>query len=328
MKKMIIALFIIISTAHALESKSNSDVDISIGVKMWYAMWDPPWADGKTLQAPLSFNPEIWYPFKLNIRPYRIDPTFQVGPQLSISFLHKWSVSSVFTVGKYFALSEGSVLDVNIYMLSPSLWPINPPIFFPESYYRKEIVKYDSDTAVGYNIHEYVKLFLGFKFQGYRYKERIFYYNIFAYKAEAESHFRNMGPALGIGITIPIYRSLYVIYNISGAWLAGKESYQFRYQYTVDTTGDLIPIIARYGAIKFYSYAGNTSLSFAYHFSGSGLTLSAGFRYQVLYYRQDKKFIDFIDYDGKYDHFYGGTLSFVYSFTVGGKTNKKSWKKK
>jgi len=65
------------------------------------------------------------------------------------------------------------------------------------------IKRYDSDTALNYSINRYIKLFGGAKAMGYSWKDG--------------SHY-GVGPALGIGLTLPLSASLFLLGNLSGLY--------------------------------------------------------------------------------------------------------------
>ena len=66
----------------------------------------------------------------------------------------------------------------------------------------------------------------------------------------------------------------------------------------------------------------NTNLSFAYYITKANLTISLGFRYQLLYYFVDektdpliiRKFTNIINNEA--DHFYGILITAIYSFKI------------
>ena len=61
---------------------------------------------------------------------------------------------------------------------------------------------------------------------------------------------------------------------------------------------------------------GNSTISFAYYYTGLDMSLSIGYRYQYLRFKQDYNQVVQFPYDGKTDKFYGVTFSAVYSFGI------------
>ncbi len=103
------------------------------------------------------------------------------------------------------------------------------------------------------------------------------------------------GPGLGIGSTLPLTNSLYLLFNVSGTYSWGKH---------VDTESN----VTRTNKLTERGF--NTNLSFAYYFASASTSVNLGFRYQYVS-------IDYLEETNNKDHaliFYGPTLSVVYSF--------------
>ena len=312
-------LFFVILTALCIfcSRAEASHVDISIGAKVWYNWWEPPWRDGKIFVVP--FFPPLNNPVSvpLTINKFNTDHSVMFGPVLSISFLKRWSVSSVFMFWKYKFVSDGPILKKSAIHLFPNM---GLEFFFLNSKYSRDIKKYDSDSTVSCSVHRYVKLFAGFKYQKYEYVEKTHFVSKSGYGpvGEADSDFENYGSAFGIALTIPLYKSLFMLYNISGGILFGSASYVYDYYLFIDSSG-ITPVWGQFENEEFYSYSGNTSLSFAYYIDQANITLVAGGRYQVCYYRHNRKMRGFLDLNGKYDHFYGVSFTAIYTFRIGKK---------
>ncbi|MCU0844330.1 MAG: hypothetical protein MUC76_05320, partial [Spirochaetes bacterium] len=147
----------------------------------------------------------------------------------------------------------------------------------------QSIKRYDSDTALNYSINRYVKLFGGVKAMGYNWPEG--------------SHY-GVGPALGVGLTLPLVDSLFLLGNFSGLYGFGREERD-------EGMG---------GGSSAAREAGfNTTLSLAYYIESASTTITLGGRYQWFT-------IDYADDSGAFPEttlmFYGVTLSAVYSFEI------------
>ena len=324
MKKVLNMAILVILLLTTIPLLANSSVDISFGASVRYTEWMPPWINGmKKFSAyfPSGETSRQPHTLPLKINKFKFDPEhkFLYGGALSISFLKRWSISSSFAIGSFQAVSKGAVLDNIILLLNLGDFPF----YFIHTMYEKEILKYDSDSLISCRVHDYVKIFIGFKYQGYKYDEKLFFLvkgGTSGFYGKGKANFINYGPGLGFGLTIPLGKSFFLLYNISGSILIGSAEYDYKYALLIPN----LKLVGRYDDEHFYSYCGNTSLSLAYYIEAASITLALGGRYQVLYFKQkNKKLQGFLDYNNKYDHFYGGTITVLYSFKIGGKKRKK-----
>jgi len=142
-----------------------------------------------------------------------------------------------------------------------------------------KLSRYDSDLALNYSITRYMKIFGGVKFMGYTWDEGDHY---------------GVGPAAGVGFTLPVSDSLFLLWNFSGMYAFAKEK--------GNQTGEDYRTNAREPGV-------NTTLSLAYYIESASTTISLGGRYQwfkILYDKDDSGTSEL--------QFYGATLSAVYSF--------------
>ena len=144
-----------------------------------------------------------------------------------------------------------------------------------------EIDRYDSDTAINYSFNRYIKAFGGFKFMGYDW---------------GEGDHMSYGPALGVAFTLPLIDNFYLLLNVSGMSLIGKEN-------TQNDTGEKVEI-------DYYEIGVNSNISLAYYIASASTSLILGFRYQYFEIHYDK-----YQGDSKLS-FYGATLAAVYSFSI------------
>ncbi|HSV97448.1 MAG TPA: hypothetical protein VLM75_11025 [Spirochaetota bacterium] len=141
--------------------------------------------------------------------------------------------------------------------------------------------RYDSDIALNYSINRYVKLFGGAKIMGYTF--------------DSGSHY-GVGPALGLGVTIPLSDSLFLLWNVSGVYGFGREEHDG-------------------GSSSDAREAGfNTTLSLAYYIESASTTITLGGRYQWFNINYEKDDPD--EFPESNITFYGITFSAVYSFEL------------
>jgi len=143
------------------------------------------------------------------------------------------------------------------------------------------IYRYDSDLAINYRLSEYFKIFAGAKYM--RFEARGKFYN------------HSLGPALGLGVTIPVLDNLFIIGNASGLYSWGEEVNQ---DSSTDNTG-----------VRFYGM--NSSLMLSWYIPAASASLSIGGRYQpVVMIQEDRPSSE----DETKFQFYGLTATAVYSF--------------
>jgi hypothetical protein len=193
-----------------------------------------------------------------------LKPTLVYGPVLSMRFDESWSLAGVFLYGKFASKDKNSQNG-------------GPP---------DGISRFDSDLSLNYNINRYFKMFGGSKFMGFFWDEN----------GNNGNHW-SVGPGLGLGSTLPLTSSLYLLFNVSGTYSWGKHD---------DSGGGS----NGKRTIKIVERGFNTNLSFAYYFASASTSVNLGCRYQYLFidYPSDSSNKD----EGHY--FLGPTFSVVYSF--------------
>jgi hypothetical protein len=187
-------------------------------------------------------------------------PGLFYGPILGFDFAEKWSISSVFLTGNMKYYMEGS------------------PI-----YQRR----YDSDTILSYNITRWMKLFGGLKYLSYDMNFDGSKVSVFG---DADAHYKTWGPGVGIGFTIPVYGSLYLLANFSGIYCHGRWKF--------DGVSE-----------KVNNYGYNTNISLAYYIASMATTIVAGFRYQYIHNSYET-------WDNDSTRFYGITMSATYHLSL------------
>jgi hypothetical protein len=280
-------------------------VDISLGGNLWYNWWQPSWygAKGKSTSLTLYSTPVAQYG-EADSADYRVDPSLLYGPVLSIRFLDRWSVSSVFVCGKFSSISKGITRGFSIYSGA-----INPAVSFQT--YNRDIFKWESDTTISYSPLRFFKIFAGFKTQGYRYEGEL---KVAPFKLKDSSEMVSFGSGLGVSFTAHLVKGLYLVLGASGIILWGFDDYDLNFAVGPAYTMYFFP------EGRFLSYGGTAAGTFVYAIDQINTSLSLGFRYQALKYSQKDGNVAMNIYDNDFDHFYGITFSAVYTF----KTGKKS----
>jgi hypothetical protein len=189
-----------------------------------------------------------------------IKPTILFGPVLSLGFGGSFSLSGVFLYGKFKAEEERDAPDY--------------------------ITRFDSDVSLNYNINKYFKIFAGAKYMDFRWDEE-----------HSNGKHYSIGPGLGVGATLPLVSSFYLLCNVSGTYTLGK--HEQNNSGDEDEESDIV------------EKGINTNVSIAYYIVSASTSINLGFRYH--YVISEYKDVD--DYDDTF-HFYGATLSAVYSFSI------------
>jgi hypothetical protein len=210
----------------------------------------------------VSVGASTWYVHWDTESQSTVNPALMYGPVLGLDLGREWSLNSVFLMGNF-------------------RWetPTQDTYDF----------RYDSDTTLNYSVFRWLKVFAGFKYM--RYDEDLSNEPMYVPFAERDFSSYAYGPGLGLGLTIPLSGSLFVLGNFSGLYLWGKWS------------GD---------SMTFIDKGYNAALSLAYYLPWLPMTITAGYRYQLIKETSH-------DYTGGYalSKFSGFTLSAVYHFSAG-----------
>jgi len=219
--------------------------------------------------AGLNVGASTWYMEQKVVGPTDDEvtsaPTLMYGPVAGVDFADRWSVTSVLLTG-----------NIKI-ELNPGMTDF-------------QFRRYDSDTSLSYSIFRWLKVFGGFKYLRFDYRDDNSEVTIFG---GAERKHYTYGPGLGIGLTVPLLDSFYALANVSGMCLTGKESIEGTEDYRYKEKGY------------------NIAASLAYYMDYFATTLSAGVRYQYLDSNHPNSDIG----DSK-SKFFGVTLSAVRHFSL------------
>jgi len=218
----------------------------------------------------MSVGATSWYAWldisgTAEVEKYDIDPELLYGPVLSAKINDDFNLTFVFLYGVFNVKetdTDGSV-------------------------YKYDMSRIDSDIALNYRLNSYFKLFIGGKYMSYKYKLDDFDYS---------GNDRAFGPGTGISVVLPIGGNFFLIGNVGGFYLWGKEDQSGEYAEEPDA--------------KFKDYGINTTASIAYYIEPASTTINLGGRYQYLKSKYDG------DEPDDTTKFYGITLSATYSFSI------------
>lgn len=293
----------------AASAASAGPISARIGIsgQFWYCWWQPPWKNGERLSVPQSdFLASV--PFRVKRYETSSAPLFGFGVFAEI--LKSWYFSSSLMFGNYLSRSA-------------SAGPTPPSALMKLSYHR-EIKKYDFDANIGYRVNRYFSVYLCLKTRAYDYTERINNAVVTAtetmvYKASARGELIDVGPGLGVSVTVPMpkHENIFFMFHGSGMVLATSGSYNNDYQYRI-LNGVLSMPVGQYEKESFYSWCGQGALSLGYTLQPAGVTFMTGGKYEVTHYRHHRLIKGFLRYNGRYDHSYGITVSIAYAATLVG----------
>lgn len=312
---MMKSVMISVGTAMLLVSlaadRTWSQVDLSIGAVTWYSWWQPAWHDGRQKNQLVGGSPSPYVESILDMDDYPWGRVPLVSPVVSLNFFKRVSIASYYMYGWTTLESQGAARFMQLY----------PQIRFPVNYIRmkRDITKWESDTTLGVVLNRYLRLIAGFKYHGYSFdqRQRLVPYgtpSLVYTEQRLVSTTRNYGPGLGLGLNLPLVGGLYLMVNGTGVVLWGRERASMKWVVLLPGGSPPIQYMPRG---RFISYGGTVSTSLAYYIDAINTTLSLGFRYQVLRYRQLDGDVSFDKINGRYDHFLGITCSAVYTFNFG-----------
>jgi len=327
MKKIIFTIVSIIFLA-ALCPRSGGAVTVSAGPVVWYAWWNPMFKNALVQNYPdrLKYL-NLFMSSTINRGEWKTSGAFLYGPAVSVKLSDEWSLSSVFAVSGRYRQSGVSYTGTTTYCSR------GDPVL--------GVRKYDLDTTVGYSPLKYLKIFCGFKYQGYSYEGKHYsftytppgYINLYYNRLKNSSD--GYGTGLGLGATLPLFEDVYLLANVSGLYMRfgadldhrtyGEPMIRQKYRQTYDTGG------------------ANGSLSLAWYLPAAAVTVSLGARFQVLRFHCRRVVCDYLEsstsapftslakkifddklhaytsmltFDGTTDYFYGATFSITYSFEL------------
>lgn len=250
----------------------NREWHISAGFMVGCYWWQPVWQ--KYIANDVSNG--------LNNFKYKMGPNAIYGPLLVFTANSRWSLSWSFQYARYVANARALI---TFPPLGIDLYP---------GKIRFAVSKMDSDLIALVSVSKYVRIFFGPRYQGYRYNEKF----LMIKSSPVIYHSLSMG--FGCALSVPLGANFYFLPNLSLVGLVGWEEFNpFKISYTQGSTA----LIA--GAIGV-----NGVLNFGYYISSAGVTISAGFRAQYLYYIRKTR----PSYGNKGDLFLGPSVAVTYTY--------------
>ena len=208
-----------------------------------------------------------------------MDPKFLIGPALAFKINDEFNITFVFLYGKY-----------------EHKGPQDSPSFSEKTKNKRS----DSDLALNYKLHDYLKVFAGFKYMAYKKDKKGVVTSPLppgmttTPETEKNDH-SGFGPGIGVSATYPIYDNIFLLATLSGFYLWGSEE--------VDSSR------AGSGKINYREYGFNSTLAAAYYIAPASTVVSLGGRYQYFVAPYD-------DYVYPKHKFYGITLTATYTFSI------------
>ena len=268
-------------------SPSAADaVEVSAGATVWYAGWNPVFK--RFVTTPYSYGIETVTTDAEN----STNAAFLAGPVISVSFLNKFSFSTVFAIGEFSGKASYTRSSYSSHYATI------------QSTYSSR--KLDIDSTLNYALFRYIKIFAGIKYQGYKTQIDATDPSLgFAIQSKVKSG--GYGTGAGIACAYPIHDNLFALVNVSGVYI--KTDNSFNYSYNAGMWGSIDVLYKD----TYDVFGGNTTASLAYYFSSYRTTVSLGGRLQYLkYYRAKGE--DLYKLDKQSDTFYGIICTIVYAF--------------
>jgi hypothetical protein len=299
MRKRIIGTMITAAaTVLLLVPSQGKAAGVSLGASTFFSWWQPSFED--------RAQGKIWNGANgayATTRNFHIPPAFLLGPSLQLTLPGGFSISSVFLWSRWF---HCDFEKYNYNYIGGSLSYLTTKL---------DISKWDLDVLLNYAASRYLKFFMGFKYQGYYFDQHYITIRILpsvtAPTALSHRYFQSgWGPGAGISLNLHLWGPVFLLTNASALYLYTSARWD-----RVWVTHEM----QVYHTIGF-----NGTASLACYIEPASVTVSLGFRYQYLHYI----LWDSLSNDWKYDsttgvtpitdsmnddHFYGITLSAVYS---------------
>jgi hypothetical protein len=289
---------------------AHAQVDIGIGGIVCYNQWDPAWHKGRILARSLNKSKQV-IDHSQNIHDFESAWMPLYGPVLSMTIMHRIMLSSTFIYGTTDFRSDGIASNIAVNYTTSTVTASTG-----YRMYRRETVKMDDDTTLGFIITDYLYIYAGYKFQSYRYRETSkSLQNFTDPKVSTPRHKSNdsHGAGLGIGFNIHIYDELFMQAAISAVLMDGREESSNNYVADISTGGASVFLHKRG---HYLAYGGTFVPSFAYR-TPVDITLYIGFKGQMLQYRQLRDREAYELFNKSMDFFYGLYFSAVYNISFG-----------
>jgi hypothetical protein len=257
---------------------------ISIGVSLDYAWWEPVWRRisqaGDMLAYYLLNRTRPFFKFEPASRAYEVGPALLYGLHCDAELTGRWGLSAGAIVGAY--------RDASVMVTSLTTNPAAPSEFIK---YRMDAVTYDTAVQVLFRCADWLRISFGPVYQGYALKERN---SSFLSSASLKEIIHMAGAGAGGSFSLHLVENLYFRPVLSLVACYGTVSGQPAYLHRDHSI----------------AVGGTVTAPLAYYLEKIRVTLTFGFRYQVLYYVK----VANSDYVHRWDHRYGLTESITYTF--------------
>lgn len=316
-----LAFFFIMAAAIPAASRAAS---ISFGPYFYFAAWEPFYKDNL-----LSKNNSQSYTWKHR---FTMDPAPLYGFSLGFSFAERWNVSAVFVTGRYISrfsyLAASYLAPVFVTLMGGSGF-ITPTQISS----RQSTDKYDLDATLSCAVTSFMKVFIGFKYQRYTIAEGPYNVPMRLIGPDSGSYwiynntritYNGYSGGFGVSFSARVVENLFFFFNVSGLYQYPQmnSNNSFFIAFFGDSGGGFILPLnfkdalnnQRKNRLVYNAVGGNVTTSFAYQIPAAHLTLSLGARYQYLYFMGSEA--GGFRFNGKSDHYYGGTFSAIFSFEL------------
>ncbi len=298
------------------ENRPERKSSFSFGLKVHYAWWEPVW--GK--MEPVELISLLHYRYGATSVEYKGKASFLYNPFISIGLGKRWYLSMSYSYGRY------SGIGGNAYTFPFARGTF---LFSSTTPAQKHVInhsiraeKHDADMLFNRHLTNWCKIFFGLKYQGYTMRDTIRVnlaqiltpvstdWSYTPWRFKGTMLFHSFGGGLGFGFTVHIVQNLFLLPNVSGLILIGKDyspgssKFHTLIQNLFAST-DLSSNRKNYALL-----GGIGSLSFAYLIPAAHLTLDAGLRAQCLYYTDKPK----ADIKRRTELFWGPYLGVTASF--------------
>ena len=227
---------------------------------------------------------------------YKGYPTAAGGAFLSIKVDEKWSVDAAYVYGK-FENNRSGYVPINVPLLMiPMLVSISQD---------RWTERHELDFMISHSIHQYLDIFIGFKYSGYFIDEQV---KIVFFSMKSENNNNYAGPQLGIKLRFPLVSTLSV--NPTVRWVMQFGTYK-------PNTGffyDMYNSISGISRTTVMYYGPDINCSLAYLIKQAHITLALGGRFQYLMIKNIGS--GGFSGDGSDEMFGGINVSAMYTFNV------------
>ena len=292
--------------------QGRAQVTLSIGGTVWYNQWQPAWHDGRIKVRDIGIKGNNASDIVQDIHDFKSMWMPLYGPVITLGLYRKVVISSYFVYGTTVFRSDGNASNIRLNYGTGAVTPTGG-----YRMYKRETVKMDSDTTIGFNVTNYFMIYAGYKYQSYRYNENskaLHNYTDPITSTPRNKQNDNHGAGLGVGFNIHLYDSLFLYLGVSGVLLAGRERSSLNYHAGV-ISGNMGASLDKNG--NYLAYGGTFIPSLSY-VTPINITLTLGFRAQLLRYRQLYGKQAYELFNNQMDLFYGFTFSAIYTFNLVG----------